>query len=156
MRRRQGEIGSRKGLEKTRDDAIKNFCSSLRKLTVNLYNKNKKDNDIHELKEKVKIATKDAPITVIQNAGAHIWGYRDIIRKGDLDQIITDNHDKTVKGEVSDEEELQKVNLLITKIKRTWRFFNESEKNEIKKLAKKLVESYASYLGVCKQLNALK
>lgn len=151
-RRRIDPNKLRKTLEDTQDVAVKEFCRTVQAIAKSMHNKNKQDTDLAELREHLTIAIKDMPLDLFERAGSYVWQYREDISKGNVDTFLKKDYKEEIANEVEDESEIEKVAGLISKIKRTWRFFNAVEQQDMISKFKTLIKHYAAYEGARREL----
>jgi len=154
-RRRIDPNKLRKTLEAKQDESVKEFCRTVQAIAKSMHNKNKQDTDLAELREHLTIAIKDMPLDLFERAGAYVWEYRDDIAKGNVDTFLKKDYKQEIADEVEDESEVEKVAGLIGKIKRTWRFFNQVEQQDMISKFQTLVKHYAAYEGSRRELAKL-
>jgi hypothetical protein len=148
-------IAMSKELVATQDKCIKNFCRTLQGIVKSMHNKNKQDMDLAEMREHLSIGVKDAPLEIFKKAGSHIWKYREDIYNSNVDEFLKKDYSEEIAEEVSDEKEVKKAHDLIAKIKRTWRFFNNGEKEDMIERCQNLVRQYAIYEDAARKIEAL-
>ena len=159
-RRRVDPRKKRKQLRKQRDDSIKDFCRTILQIARAMHTKNKQDLDLSELYEQLKIGIKDTPMDVFEPAGEYVWDNRVHIGKGDMKKFMKRDYTKDIKeglakDDIRDSSEVEKVQLLITKIKRTWRLFNSVEQGDKTKKLQNLLKQRAIWMHSVKALKKM-
>jgi hypothetical protein len=146
---------SKKELRATQNTCVKKFCKTLQGIVKSLHNKNKQDMDLAEMREHLVVGVKEMPMDLFKRAGAHIWTYRDDIYNSNVEEFLKRDFQKELAEEIDDESEIEKAQQLIHKIKRTWRYFNNSEKEDIIERCQELVRQYAIYENAARVLENL-
>ena len=161
-RKRLDPKTARKTFVKKQEECISKFNRTLGQISKSLYNKNKLDTDILEMKEQLEVALKEVPLDIFERAGQYIWTYRKEIANGKVDEFLKKDYKEEVTKEVkkendgyADESEIQRILAFITTIKRTWRFFNTTEQGEIVKKFQELLTQYATYEDCRRQIKLL-
>ncbi len=143
---------SKKALQAKQHAAVTDFCKTLQGIVKSMHTKNKADADIAQMREQMTIAVKEVPLDIFLRAGKHVWTYRADIAKGDVQSFLTNDYQKEIEGEIEDVSEKEQVTELIKKIKRTWRFFNTTEQEDMIKKVQNLVKQYAIYEAAKREL----
>jgi hypothetical protein len=155
-RQRVNPVDRKNELKAEIADCQKKFLRIIVQITNKLHAKNKRDGDLAELKEQIKIAVRDAPEDIFQEAGRYVWEYREDIRVGNVKKFLGMDYTTEVNKKTSDTEEAAQIQTLITKIKRTWRLLGDVEQKELIKDVQKLVAKYAQWQANKNQLKELK
>lgn len=152
-KRKQDPRQLRKKYQKDCDNAVKKFCRTLLLIAKAMHSKNKLDNDINELYEQLKIAVRDIPMDVFELAGEYVWENRENIAKGNMKEFLRKDYKEEIETEIakgnhiSDSADVESVQKLISKIKRTWRLLNDTEQKDMTKKLQTLLEQYATWEG---------
>lgn len=143
---------NRKTLVQKQEECVKEFNRTLSQISKSMYNKNKLDNDILEMKEQLEVALKEVPLDIFERVGEYIWKYREDIAAGKADEFLKKDYKEEVMIEITkksnenvDETEIQRILMFITTVKRTWRFFNAKEQDEIIAKFQDLLKHYATH-----------
>ena len=153
-RRRINPTDRKNELKKEIAECQKSFLRVIVQITNKLHNKNKRDGDLAELKEQISVAARDAPEDIFRNAGEYVWEYREDIRLGEVKKFLGMDFKDEVEKKVTDSSEAEQVQLLITKIKRTWRLLGDVEQKDLIKDVQKLVAKYAQWEAHTRELKS--
>ena len=159
-RRRVDPRKKKKELRAQRDKAVKEFCRTMLLMAKAMHTKNKQDYDLSELYEQLKIGVKDVPLDLMEVAGEHISNNREDIAKGNVKEFMKRDYTKEIKEglereNIRDTSEFEKVQMLITKIKRTWRYFNAVEQGDMTKKLQNMLKQYATWVHTKRELKKL-
>jgi hypothetical protein len=153
---------TRKDLIQKQEECVKLFNRILAQISKSMYNKNKLDNDIIEMKEQLEVALKEIPLDIFERAGEYIWKYREEIAASKVDEFLKKDYKEDVITEFKkekngnvDETEIQRILAFITTVKRTWRFFNSTEQGEIVKKFQELLKQYATHEDCRRQIRKI-
>jgi len=137
----------KKQMIQIKDRSILEFTLDMTFIVNIIYNKNKKDTDIEEIRDGYLLAKNENPECIIINAGPYLWKYRE--------QVSLDNFNELLNNDFSTEtsnSNSNKVQAILNKIKKTWHLFKPLEQDSIKKRLKTMLTYYATYLKSCKHL----
>lgn len=161
-RKRMDPKKTRKTLLQKQEECVKEFNRTLAQISKSMYNKNKLDNDIIEMKEQLEVALKEVPLDIFERVGEYIWKYREDIAAGKAEDFLKKDYKEEVVAEVknendgnADETEIQRILAFITTVKRTWRFFNATEQGEIVKKFQDLLRHYATHEDCRRQIRKI-
>lgn len=161
-RKRMDPKKTRKALTVKQEECVKEFNRTLLQISKSMYNKNKLDGDIIEMKEQLEVALKEVPLDIFERAGEYIWRYREEIAAGKADEFLKKDYKEEVIAEVkkendgnADETEIQRILAFITTVKRTWRFFNATEQSDIVKKFQELLKQYATHEDCRRQIKKI-
>ncbi len=151
----------RKSLVNQKEESATKFCKNLRYLMNCLYLKNKKDDDILQMQERVRIATQTNPITVIQTAGPYFYKYRNQLAKRDMNFFLSPETDfrndvaeanRTNGGDI----DVDSTPEVVQKMRETWSQYSSPERNVIMQKAVEMLGYVAQYTKADKTLVSLK
>jgi hypothetical protein len=153
---------TRKVLVQKQEECVKEFNRTLSQISKAMYNKNKLDNDILEMKEHLDVALKEVPLDIFERVGEYVWKYREEIAVGKIDNFIKKDYKEEVIAEMkkgadynADESEIQRILTFITTVKRTWRFFNPNEQTDMTKKFQDLLRHYATHEDCRRQIKKI-
>jgi hypothetical protein len=134
------------------------FCNNLKFLVNMLWNCNKDNGDITALKERLKIAARTNPITIIEIGGPQFFKYRESLRAKKLDFFLDKDFSEDVeatKREHGISGDTSSATEVIQIIKTTFSTFKDNEKTIIVDKAYEMLQTYIRYLMAAKALKAL-
>jgi hypothetical protein len=141
-----------------KDDAQKKFISHISFIIKSLQNKNAKDPEILKVADQFSIARKDLSNEIIEKTGPYLWKYRNEIKVKNEKFFLNNDYTKDLKelskltGELPELNELDGEPQIIQKVKRTWLYFNNLEKEVIWKRVQLALSEYAKFVQACKLL----
>lgn len=127
------------------------FANVMTTIINAIYEINKKDNYILEVKDRYAIVRRENPFIIITIVGPYLWKYRENIKTGNLDVLLNNDFRDDVfeaRGLIPDC--FDKIEDIINSFKRSWILFNTNEKEILKKKLQKMLAYYSGYLSVCK------
>jgi len=142
----------------TKDISVTEFTKEMTFVVNSMHARNKKDEDITEIRDGYMIAKKENPECIIMQAGPYFWKYRETIKEGNANALLkNDFKDEIteVQGTLPDYSGFDKVQPVMNKIKRTWNLLTPIEQDIMKKKFNKMVAHYATYVGACKHIREL-
>lgn len=161
-RKRMDPKKTRKTLTLKQEECVKEFNRTLLQISKAMYNKNKLDNDVISMKQKLEIGIKEVPLDIFERAGEYIWNYRKEIAEGDADKFLKKDYEEEVIQEikkendgVAEESEIQKILSLIKIVKKIWRSFNATEQSELIKKFQELLKQYATHEDCRRQIKKI-
>ena len=151
--------GLKNKLQLEKEDAAKSFCQHLRYLMNCLYLKNKNDDNILQMQERVRIASTTNPITVIETAGPYFYKYRTQLARRNMDffkvQDFTGDVEEAAKTSEA-QVDVSNTPEVITTMRNTWDQFMPAEHNVILQKAIEMLGFVAGYTKADRALKTLK
>lgn len=137
-------------------NAVKQFVSDMTFIIEAIYQKNKKDPQIIELKDKFCIIRREDPTAIIAKAGPYLWKYREQIKQQNITFFLNNEFETDIvaatPAEVLEATTFEDVPILLEKCKNTWHMFQITEQETLIKKIRGLLRSYALYISVQKQI----
>jgi hypothetical protein len=149
---------SRRDIINMRDTSMSKFNADLTSIVNAVYSKNKKDDEIISIKDKLSIARKENPVGLIEIAGPHIWKYREQIERENISFFIRNNFENDIieaSKEIAEITEFEKTSVLLDKAKSVWHMLLKEEQIHMIKLIKSLLQHYSTYLSASKKLKEI-
>ena len=149
---------SRKDTIKIMDKAISDFVNEMTFVVNAMFEKNKKDNDIIEIRDGYMVAKRENPDCILKLVGPYFWKYRADITSGKMNDLLKNDYKDDImeaQGSLVDTSNFDKIQSIMSKIKRTWHLFTIHEQEILKGKFIKMVSIYATYVGGCKYLEKL-
>jgi hypothetical protein len=138
-----------------KDKASKDFLTKMTFIVNAMYNKNKNDGHLIEVRDGYMTAKNENPDCIVMLAGPQFWTYRQTINSGILDSLLDSDFKDDIAKIEGAEKYLEKIQIVMKKVKDTWLTFNADEQKVFKEKFKGMVGDYASYLKACKLLKPL-
>lgn len=145
-------------LQQESTNAVKQFVSDMTFIIEAIYQKNKKDPQIIELKDNFCIIRREDPTAIIAKAGPYLWKYREQIKQQNIafflnNEFEADIATATTAGKFLEATTFEDLPILLEKCKNTWHLFQTTEQEALIKKIRGLLRSYALYISVQKQID---
>ena len=148
---------SRKEIQKKRNEyrdikskAAEKFCSHLKYLINCLYVKNKRDDEVIQLRERLNIAARTNALLVIETAGPFFMQYRKEISGRNAEFFM--NADFTGDIAKSTGNKVEETPEVVVKMRNTWSEYKQSEKEDILKKIAAMLKYVATFMKADKSL----
>lgn len=143
-------MNNQKALQE-KEKAITEFANIASTIINAIYELNRKDIYILEIKDKYAIIRREQPQIIIKIVGPYLWKYRENIKTGNLDILLkNDFNDEKIEAQELIHDSIDKINNIIESFKNSWLLFSPFERDIIKKKLQKLLAYYSGYLIACK------
>lgn len=148
---------SRQELIIQKEASVAKFASIMTFIVNAVHSKLRHDDDFNEIRDGYLAARTENPECIMMVAGPYVWEYREIIMSGNLKPLLN----KDFRAEISERSDdirksarisIDKIYILVEKIKKVWFDFKSSEQEVLKQKFKDMVGQYATYLALCKRI----
>lgn len=123
-------------------ELINEFNRKVKLLVLNIYNKDKKNEFMYRMKERVINFCDISPVHVIDGMGKGLYLYKDIIYKADEDFAL--NHD--FLSELP--KNIKDIHEISVSLKHIWVKLTKNEKENFIYLVQELLDDYIEYMSL--------
>jgi len=149
----------KKDVINAREASVSEFAANLNVIITSIHQKNKRDDDMQAIKDKIDVVRKENPVGLIEMAGPYLWKYKEKIGSENVSFFLNNSFEEDIEkareeSQLAEITEYEEIPALLNKVKRTWHSFTPPEQQIIVKRIKALLANYAKYLSASRTLKA--
>lgn len=123
---------------------LKDFVRRIKLLIVELHGLYPNDAMIWRVKERVLLASDQAPLFVIETVGGYLLPYQVQIYAGDAAFFVENDYDRELQAGRA-QERIDLTKYVIPKVKEAWRASNEIQREGYVRKVQDLLDAYVEY-----------